>query len=248
MTIQGALMGSLRNCRSDQECGGGVCYRGLCSGLLDTDALWLQERLTGRLVALTRDDAAERDELLAALIDVIGSEKRAALPRSRAVALLGAMGAMGAMDAKSDGRADALLERAATDPAPAVRMRALLALGERGRASALEGLRTLADDPSEGVRTALVHALGSIGTPEVLDMLSRAAFEDDASTVRIEAVRAMGRVRSKGAAERLLRVIEEGPGYLHYDAAVGLRKLTGMELGVGGDEWQKALASWSGPE
>jgi HEAT repeat protein len=139
-----------------------------------------------------------------------------------------------------------VLRQAAEDEALPVRMRALLALADRGEESAYEPLLPLLNDPSEAIRTQLAHAFGGIGTAPALERLVEMATNDESPQVRLAAVRAMGEAKAPSAQLALLDVLTKGPGYLHYDAAVALRRLTGKDIGVDPEGWREALAGSAG--
>lgn len=211
-TIDGMLVGALRSCRSDDSCSGGACMRGVCTGLVDADVLWLQAQLGDRILARVADDPGAMDELLRKLEALALAPGRAPMPRSRAVALLARV---------DDPRALDVLVRAAGDRNQAVRLRALLALASRGRDVVAE-LAPLADDPSEAVRVELARSLGAVRPDGAVAILARLAQEDDGPAVRVAAVRSLGQVGTPAADEALRAVIGEGPGYLHHDAVAAL--------------------------
>lgn len=213
-TIDGMLVGALRSCRSEDTCAGGSCSRGICTGLVDADALWLQRQLGDRLLRRVEGDADALSELLTKLEALALGPGRAPLPRSRAVAFLARV---------ADPRADAILERAAADTEEAVRLRALLALASRGRGEVVPDLAPLAHDSSEAVRVELARALGPAATDEAVALLRRMAEDDEGPAVRIAAVRALGRAASPAARVALEALAAGGPGYLHHDVVVALR-------------------------
>lgn len=91
------------------------------------------------------------------------------------------------------------------DPDVPVRVRAvaLLGLGQRGRLSLLT-IREALTDPAPTVRAAAARFLGSVPTDERAELLSMAGM-DDATIVRVEAVRALASApRTAAACQNLL--------------------------------------------
>ena len=213
-SVDSMLVGELRACRQEDSCNGGACYRGICTGLVDADALWLQQQLGDRLLARVEGDPAALGDLLTKLESIALAPTRVPLVRSRAVAFAGRI---------ADPRATALLQSASGETAPSGRLRALLALAGRGQADAVAPLSALVDDPSESVRVELAHALGPVGTDESVALLRQMADTDDAAAVRIAAVRALGQGGTAAARAALDAVVAEGPGYLRHDAVMAIR-------------------------
>lgn len=142
------------------------------------------------------------------------------------------------------------LRRMARDSA---RARAALKLGEVGRASAVEPLRTaLADpagevrdaaavalarlgegdssqfveamkDPDEGVRATAAHSLGLIGR-DGLEALKKAAASDASASVRAEAAFALGSFSDPASVEILSKALGDKNGHVRLEAAKALAK------------------------
>jgi len=142
------------------------------------------------------------------------------------------------------------LKRMARDSA---RARAALKLGEVGKDSAVEPLRSaLTDpagevrdaaavalarlgqgdatqfldamkDPDEGVRSSAAHALGLIGR-EGLVSLRNAAVTDASASVRAEAVFALGSFSDPGSLEILTKALGDKNGHVRLEAAKALAK------------------------
>ncbi|GMV40457.1 MAG: hypothetical protein AMXMBFR64_21730 [Myxococcales bacterium] len=213
-SVDAILVGELRSCRQEESCSGGACYRGICTGLVDADALWLQQQLGDRLLARVEGDQAARDDLLAKLGAIALAPTRAALVRSRAVAFSARLGGERAVE---------LLRTASGDAEAPVRYRALLGLASLGHGDVVADLAPLAEDPSEPVRAELARSLGPAGTEEAVHLLRALAERDDAAAVRIAAVRALGQSPVPSARDALEAITAGGPGYLHHDAVVALR-------------------------
>lgn len=142
------------------------------------------------------------------------------------------------------------LRRMARD---AARGRAALKLGETGRGSAVEALRSaLADpagevrdaaavalarlgqgesaqfveamkDPDEGVRASAAHSLGLIGR-DGLEVLKRALASDAAVSARAEAAFALGSFSDPASAELLAKALADKSGRVRLSAARALAR------------------------
>lgn len=145
-------------------------------GSADADLRWAALELLGKLVATHRAVVVER--LTAALSDP-GVERR-----KMALYALGRSGPHGG------GRQLALIA-ALGDEHPGVRRAALSTVARTSTDRRTAGLALAARlaDPDHGVRRAAAAALGSLGdrSPEVLEVLRRAAASDDPSLCRAAA-------------------------------------------------------------
>ena len=116
------------------------------------------------------------------------------------------------------------LEALALDPEPAIRRRALLAIG---RVGSPDGLRTLVPaltDPDESVRATAAFALGLLATKDAIDPLV-AALKDPSLQVRGRAAEALGLIGDRATAPAVA------------DAAGCRTAITGLE--PDDEEWPK---------
>lgn len=184
-------------------------------------------RAVGPLVAVLKDpDRAVREAAIAALTS-IGEASVVALGaclkdpnlnvQEAAAAILSAIG---------DGRVlDPLIEGLSSADW-IVRMHAAKALGRIGEARAAPALMPLLQDKVKAVRAEAANALAAMGEAAVPLLVE--ALKHDQWLVRLHAVEALGRIRSSGAVEPLLRVLFNDP-----DAAV--REDAARSLGEIGD-------------
>ena len=91
------------------------------------------------------------------------------------------------------------LEGLAVDPDPALRRRALLAIGRVGGAEGLRALVPALTDPDENARATAAFALGLLASKDAIDPL-RAALQDPSLAVRGRAIEALGLIGDPSAA------------------------------------------------
>ena len=91
------------------------------------------------------------------------------------------------------------LEGLAVDPDPALRRRALLAIGRVGAAEGLRALVPALTDPDENARAAAAFALGLLAAKDAIDPL-RAALQDPSLVVRGRVIEALGLIGDRATA------------------------------------------------
>ncbi len=127
----------------------------------------------------------DSDDALAALVVALGDAD--ANVRADAVADLGL---------SSDTQAESLLAiTAMQDPASAVRVEALYALGSLGAESQLEAFRYALGDPDRDVRKAAISALEELGAAASTELL-RVALDDRDAAIRATAAEALADLRT----------------------------------------------------
>lgn len=125
------------------------------------------------------------------------------------------------------------------DREPAVRRAAVPRLGEFGinEAEWREEVLELAEDRDAATRMGAAIALGHLRTPEAIEAL-HGLVQDDAWSVRVEALRVVGEIRRAESLPLLVERLELESGRMREDVAAALRKLTGLDLGDGPARWR----------
>lgn len=101
--------------------------------------------------------------------------------------------------------ASADLEALALDPMPAIRARAVLAIGRVGMADGLPALRSAMEDADPVVRASAAFALGLLGSADARPALET-ALGDASIAVRVAAVQAIGLIGDASAASSVASV------------------------------------------
>ncbi len=117
-----------------------------------------------------------------------------------------------------DGRLAALLD----DRDAEIRGAAARALGRIGYGEALPALLATLEDGDATVRREAVFALGLLGDASARDGVRRIAGSNAPLELRVEAIRALGRLSGEGAAEALLPFLADPDPALRAEAAVAL--------------------------
>lgn len=102
-----------------------------------------------------------------------------------------------------------LVERLGHDRSD-VRARSAFALGSVQAPGAREALVALLDDPDAGVRRDAAFALGQLGDSTLTGALEGALGDEDEDRVRLEIIRALGKIPDPRAAEALLSLEPRG--------------------------------------
>lgn len=116
-------------------------------------------------------------------------------------------------------------------------------LGELGNPKAREILLKLVSDDQPMIRVQACRALGKVGRPEDSTILSRVMTVDTLEDCRIAAIEGIGALRSHDP--RIMEVLIAGMDHedpaIRYSSLQALRQITGKDLGLKPDPWQKYL-------
>jgi HEAT repeat protein len=116
-------------------------------------------------------------------------------------------------------------------------------LGELGNPKAREILLKLVSDDQPLIRVQACRALGKVGRPEDATILSRVMTVDTLEDCRIAAIEGIGALRSHDP--RIIEVLIGGMDHedpaIRYSSLQSLRQITGKDLGVKPEPWQKYL-------
>jgi hypothetical protein len=113
-----------------------------------------------------------------------------------------------------------------------------------GNPSAREAIVKLVSDPEPVIRVQACRALGKVGKPEDATILTRVMTVDTLEDCRIAAIDSLGELKPTDPRITKMLVL----GMRHDDPATrlaslnALRKITGKDLGVDPDPWQKLIA------
>ena len=115
------------------------------------------------------------------------------------------------------------------DPDPKVRIYGAWALGKLGEdsAEAIPVLLPLLSDSHEEVRNRVCWALGQIGivTPEILSKLIELSLHDPNPKIRMQAVVALGNLKSAESLSTLLKALEDPEWMVRLESVLALDRL-----------------------
>ena len=133
----------------------------------------------------------------------------------------------------------------------AVRVAAVIAIGNIGALSSGDILRPCLLDPSARVRSAAVDALGRLGDDAVAEHAAN-LLHDPVEAVRIQAAAALGRLQAEAAMPDLVAALDDASWWVRFRAAESLIRMgsrgvaalraTAGQAGVGGEIATQVLA------
>jgi len=229
--IEGYVFGSNQGCRADAECESGICYYGVCGGLITVDTRWMQRVIADRLVAVAERTTGLRDRVVWNLARISVRPRTDIAYRARCVVGLERFGAAAELRT--------VLEH--DEVSEPVQGAAALALTRLGDAAGVPMTLALTEAESVPVAAEALRALGASGVTEGVDVLVgllRTLSPDLDSDLVRAAVDGLGELGDPRAIEPLVGFLSQAPDYLRIRVTRALRRLTGAAVGEDLAAWQ----------
>lgn len=140
--------------------------------------------------------------------------------------------------AKWYGMIEQLLER---DPSPDIRREAVLCLRGIDHPEATRILNLASQDESDKVRLAVCDAYGDRLDAMALTKLGELAQQDENLSVRVAAIRQLGRSSSEESRKLLAQTLQDKSPSVQFESTLALQKNTGKALGSDVAVWKRFL-------
>lgn len=127
------------------------------------------------------------------------------------------------------------------DPSADMRRDAVLCLKNVSTPKAYAVLNLASQDENDKVRLAVCDVLGEAGDPQAITKLGQIATTEKELSVRVAAIRNLGRSSSEDAKTILARTIEDKSPSIQFETTLALQKNTGKSLGGDVATWKRYL-------
>lgn len=238
--IETYVFGGAQSCRADTDCGSGICYYGVCGGLLNVDTRWMQDAISDTLVHLGEGDPRLGERIVWNLARILVRPRTDAAFRARCVVGLERFGA-----------APQLREALTNKEVPeSVQGAIALALSRLGDPAGLPLALALTEGTNVPVAAEALRALGTPGLrgndDALVGLLQTLNADLDADLVRA-AVDGLGGLGDPRAISPLVSFLPTAPDFIVIRAVRALRQLTGTVLGEDPAAWRAWVAAHPPP-
>ncbi|TNF23790.1 MAG: HEAT repeat domain-containing protein [Deltaproteobacteria bacterium] len=239
--VESYVFGGSQGCRADADCESGICYYGVCGGLLNVDTRWMQEVIADTLVEISEEDPRLRERIVWNLARI------SVRPRTDLAFRVRCVVGLERFDAKPE-----LRQILTHDELPeAAHGAASLALSRLGDPAGVPMTVALTEADSVPTAAEALRALGASHLTEGVDVLVgllRTLNPDLDSDLVHAAIDALGELGDPRAIGPLVAFLDRAPDFLEIRVTRALRRLTGARLGEDAAAWRTWLAGHPQPQ